>query len=293
MVLVQAVIAGLLLGGMYALVSVGLTLTFGVLRIVNFAHGEFMMIGMYITYALHQWTGMDPYLSCLIVGPLLFVFGIIVERWLIRPIIQAPHVVQIFVTFGLALFLQNIALMIWSADRLSVLVPYGDSVLPLGSLVIPIPRIVSFGGAMALCIGLLVFLHRTYSGKAIRATAEDGEAARFMGIDTERVYLFTFAIGAALAGIAGALLTPIYPVYPTVGMQFVLVAFIVVILGGLGSPLGAIVGGLGIGVIEVLSGFFISPAVQQALYFFIFLLVLILRPAGLFGHRGSEELIVT
>ena len=293
MVLLQVVVSGLLLGGIYALVSVGLTLTFGVVRIANFAHGEFLMVGMFLAWVLHERAGIDPYLACLVVGPALFAMGFLVERSLIRPVIQASHMAQIFVTVGLAVFLQNGALMIWGADHRGVIVPYADRVWFVGPIVLSLPRVVAFAVAMALCLALLAFLRWTYWGKAVRATAEDREIARVMGIDTGRVYSMTFAAGAGLAGIAGALLLPMYAVYPTVGIQFVLVAFIVAVLGGLGSAVGAILAGLVIGVVEVLSGFLIAPGLQQALYFIVFLLVLIVRPAGLLGRRGAEELVVT
>ena len=293
MVLLQVVVSGLLLGGIYALVSVGLTLTFGVVRIANFAHGEFLMVGMFLAWVLHERAGIDPYLACLVVGPALFAMGFLVERSLIRPVIQASHMAQIFVTVGLAVFLQNGALMIWGADHRGVIVPYADRVWFVGPIVLSLPRVVAFAVAMALCLALLAFLRWTYWGKAVRATAEDREITRVMGIDTGRVYSLTFATGAGLAGIAGALLLPMYAVYPTVGIQFVLVAFIVAVLGGLGSAVGAILAGLVIGVVEVLSGFLIAPGLQQALYFIVFLLVLIVRPAGLLGRRGAEELVVT
>ncbi len=251
------------------------------------------MLGMYLTYVLHRWAGLDPYVGAVLAGPALFVIGLLLERWVIRPIIRAPHVVQIFVTVGLAVFLQNAALMIWGADRRSVLVPYGDAVWTAGPVLLSVPRVIAFVVAMALCAGLLAFLRYTYPGKAIRATAEDREMARVMGIPTERVYLFTFAIGAALTGIAGALLMPVYAVYPTVGLQFVLIAFIVAVVGGLGSVPGAVVSGLVIGVAEILIGFYLSAALQQVLYLAVFLLVLVVRPAGLFGRRGAEELVVT
>ena len=293
MVLLQVVVSGLLLGGIYALVSVGLTLTFGVVRIANFAHGEFLMVGMFLAWVLHERAGIDPYLACLVVGPALFAMGFLVERSLIRPVIQASHMAQIFVTVGLAVFLQNGALMIWGADHRGVILPYADRVWFVGPIVLSLPRVVAFAVAMALCLALLAFLRWTYWGKAVRATAEDREITRVMGIDTGRVYSLTFATGAGLAGIAGALLLPMYAVYPTVGIQFVLVAFIVAVLGGLGSAVGAILAGLVIGVVEVLSGFLIAPGLQQALYFVVFLLVLIVRPAGLLGRRGAEELVVT
>ena len=293
MVLLQVVVSGLLLGGIYALVSVGLTLTFGVVRIANFAHGEFLMVGMFLAWVLHERAGIDPYLACVVVGPALFAMGFLVERSLIRPVIQASHMAQIFVTVGLAVFLQNGALMIWGADHRGVIVPYADRVWFVGPIVLSLPRVVAFAVAMALCLALLAFLRWTYWGKAVRATAEDREITRVMGIDTGRVYSLTFATGAGLAGIAGALLLPMYAVYPTVGIQFVLVAFIVAVLGGLGSAVGAILAGLVIGVVEVLSGFLIAPGLQQALYFIVFLLVLIVRPAGLLGRRGAEELVVT
>lgn len=293
MVTLQAIVSGLLLGGIYALVSVGLTLTFGVVRIANFAHGEFLMVGMYLAWVLYEQAGIDPYLGCVIVGLIVFMGGLVVERLLIRPVIKASHMTQIFVTVGLAVFLQNAALMIFGADDRAVLLPYTDTVWFIGPVALSLPRVVAFAVAMALCLALLAFLRWTYWGKAVRATAEDREIARVMGIETERIYAFTFATGAALAGIAGALLLPIYAVSPTVGIQFVLVAFIVAVLGGLGSAVGAIIAGLVIGVVEVLSGYLIAPGLQQAVYFTVFLLVLVIRPAGLLGRRGAEELVVT
>jgi len=282
--ILQLIINGLLLGGMYALISIGLTLIFGVLEIVNFAHGEFLMLAMYASYFLFQFYGIDPYLSLLIILPLFFFIGVAVQRATIQPILNAPPLNQIFMTVGLSMVLQNVALFFWTADYRTVKTSYSALTLKTQGLMISFPRLVAFFLAMGLIAALLIFLKKTYTGKAIRALAQERKAAMLMGINVYRTYQIAFGIGIACVGAAGAMLIPVYFVFPSVGTLFVLIAFVVVILGGYNSLTGSLAGGLIIGVVEAFSGFFISPHLKEAIYFVIFILILLFRPTGLFGR---------
>ena len=282
--ILQLAINGLLLGGMYGLISIGLTLIFGVLEIVNFAHGEFLMLAMYAAYFLFQLYGVDPYLSLVIILPLFFLIGVAVQRVTIQPILSAPPLNQIFMTVGLSMVLQNLALFFWKADYRTVKTSYSSLTLKTAGLMISFPRLVAFILAMGLIAGLLIFLQKTYTGKAIRALAQERKAAMLMGINVYRTYQIAFGMGIACVGAAGAMLMPVFFVFPSVGTLFVLIAFVVVILGGYNSLTGALVGGLIIGVVEAFSGFFISPHLKEAIYFVIFILILLFRPTGLFGR---------
>ena len=283
--ILQLLVSGILLGGVYALVSIGLTLIFGVLDVVNFAHGEFLMIGMYAVFWICTLLHIDPYVSLLLVAPLLFFVGLFVGRTVIRQTIGAPSSVQIFATVGVSLILMNGALVLWKADFRSVPTAYASGALTLGTVFIGYPQLMSFIGSLVFSAMLFPFLRYTYLGKAIRATAQDRRAAMLMGIDIQKIYIFTFGIGIALVGIASSLLAPIYSIYPGIGAQFVLVAYVAVVLGGLGNIPGAILGSLIIGITETFSGFFISPGWRQAIYYAVFILVLIFRPQGLFGQK--------
>ncbi|WP_198083867.1 branched-chain amino acid ABC transporter permease [Variovorax sp. E3] len=287
--LVQIFVNGLLVGGIYAMVALGLNLVFGVLRIINFAHGHFLMLGMYAALTLWRY-GLDPYVSILIVVPALFLFGALCERWLIRYTLAAPAHVKIFVTLGLAIAMENLALLVFKADYLSVKVPYQTSVWQVMGVSVSVTRTVAFAAMLATSAALFLFLGRTDFGRAIRATAQDRATARLMGINVDRVQLITFAIGSAIVGLAACLMMPIYAVYPTVGVEFVTAAFVIVVLGGLGSLHGALFGGLLIGVIEQASAYFMDSALRQLVYFLLFMVVLAVRPAGLFGQRGAEEI---
>ncbi len=281
---IQLIINGLLLGGMYALISIGLTLIFGVLEIVNFAHGEFLMLAMYGSFWLFQLYGVDPYVSLLIILPLFFLVGVVVQKIAIEPILNAPPLNQIFMTVGLSMVLQNAALFIWTADYRTVKTSYSALTLKTSGLMISFPRLVAFFLAMGLIAALLIFLKKTYIGKAIRALAQERKAAMLMGINVYRTYQIAFGIGIACVGAAGAMLMPVYFVFPSVGSLFVLIAFVVVVLGGYNSLTGSLVGGLLIGVVEAFSGFYISPHLKEAIYFVIFILILLFRPTGLFGR---------
>jgi branched-chain amino acid transport system permease protein len=282
--ILQLVINGLLLGGMYGLISIGLTLIFGVLEIVNFAHGEFLMLSMYAAFWFFQLYGIDPYLSLVIIIPLFFLLGSAVQRITIQPILNAPPLNQIFMTVGLSMVLQNAALFIWTADYRTMKTSYSALTLKTAGLIISFPRLVAFLLAMAIIAALLIFLKKTYTGKAIRALAQERKAAMLMGINVYRTYQIAFGIGIACVGAAGAMLMPVYFVFPSVGSLFVLIAFVVVILGGYNSLVGSLAGGLIIGVVESFSGFFVSPHLKEAIYFVIFILILLFKPTGLFGR---------
>ncbi len=285
--ILQLALNGILLGGIYALISIGLCLIFGVIEIINFAHGEFLMLSMYTTYYLFTTMGIDPYLSIVIVAPLFFLFGMAVQRCIIQPILDAPALNQIFATVGLSLVLQNFALLMWKADYKTLKTAYSGTVLQSGDLMVGLTRLVAFGSAVAVIIGLFVFLKRTYTGKAIRALAQERRAAMLMGINVNRTYQIAFGIGVGCTAIGGAAIMPVYYAFPTVGGLFCLTAFVVVILGGYNSMVGTLIGGLLIGLVESFSGFFISPHLKEAIYFIIFILILFVRPTGLLGHKET------
>ena len=286
----QVVVSGLLIGGVYALLSIGLTMIFGVVRIINFAHGEIMMLAMYLTYWLHAVYGVDPYLSLLAVAPALFLVGLVIQRLVIQPILDAPALMKVFATVGLYIALQNLALMLFKADFRTIQTPYASAALAVGGISVSLPRFYAFGCAIVLIVGLWAFLKFTLVGTALRALAENRTVAQLMGIRVTQLYLLAFGVGAAITGIAGTLLLPFSYVFPTIGSIYTLVAFVIVVLGGMGNMLGAFFGGLFIGLVESFSGTYVSPAIKEATYFVIFILVLLVRPQGLFGMgKGSEE----
>jgi branched-chain amino acid transport system permease protein len=268
------------------------------MKIVNFAHGEFLMIAMYISFWLFHYFHFDPYLSILVVAPVLFLFGMLIYHVFIRPTIGKPILTQIFVTVGLSIIIENLALLAWSADFRSINLEYLREPIVLGPLmvfgieeiIINRARLFAFLLGMTLSFAFYLFLKFHYTGKVIRATSQDRSTALLMGINIDRVYRLTFSIGILLVGIAGALMIPIYTVHPFVGFEFVLIMFVVVVFGGMGSILGAVIAGLLIGIVEIFSSFFIGPESKQAIYFLLFIAVLVIRPAGLLGVRGEEEL---
>jgi len=281
----QIFINGILMGGIYALVSLGLTLIFGVMKIINFAHGEFLMLAMYATFWLFHLYGFDPYLSVIIVVPLMFIVGMAAYRSIIQPIIDAPEVAQVFATLGLNIALQSLALIFWQADFRAVRTAYASRLINLGPLFMNFTRFAAFLFAIATIVALYLFLKRTYMGKAIRASAQNGIAAQMMGVNLKKIYMISFGIGISIVGLAGAVLIPLYEVFPTIGSFFVLITFVVVVLGGMGSLIGALVGGLIIGIIEAASGFFLAPALKEVVYFIFFVFILLLKPTGIFGKK--------
>jgi len=285
---IQVVVSGLLIGGIYALLASGITLIFGVLKVVNFAHGELMMVGMYATLLLYQGFGIHPYLAIPIVATLLFLIGVVLHSGLIRWAISGGHSQQIILTLGVSIFLQSLAVMIFGGNYRAIqLDPFLGGSIDLWGIRIGTTRLAAFVISVVVTGLLIVFLDRTLIGTAIRATAMDGYAATLMGIPVERVYLVTMGIGAALAGITAALLMPIYPVYPTIGLNLVMVAFVVVVLGGMGSVVGAFYGGMIVGVVEALAGFVAGGSMSQVAVFALFLVILLVRPQGIMRAEAA------
>jgi branched-chain amino acid transport system permease protein len=279
---------GLLLGGIYSLVAVGLNLIFGVVRIVNFAQGEFVMLGMYGTFAAQVAIGFDPYIAPVIVVPVLFILGCAVYWLLLRPL-QGEPMMQVFATFGLLMALENIVLAVTRGVGYSVNSALSEISIKLGPLQIGLTRVIVLSAATVVAVALGWYLKTSLPGKAIRAIAQDRRAARLMGINVDRMYMISFGIGTALAGLAGCLLAPLYTMSPQIGANFIMPAFAVVVLGGLGSVAGAYAGGFIVGLTEAFAGFYLDPALKQAVLFMVFIIVLLVRPQGLFGIAGAEE----
>ncbi|MFY9769832.1 MAG: branched-chain amino acid ABC transporter permease, partial [Xanthobacteraceae bacterium] len=279
----QAVINGLLIGGIYALVSIGVTLIFGVVKIVNFAQGEFVMIGMYISFFLASGFGVDPLLSLLISMPTLFAIGVLLQHFLIRRVLGLGDMPQIFLTFALSLLLMNVALLLFTANYRTVQTAYSELSFHIGPLYFAVAKLIAFAIAMLLSAVLYLFLHGTDIGKAMRAAAQNREVAMLMGINPDRVFCIAVGVALALAGACGSLLMPFYPAYPLVGQVFVLMAFVAVVLGTLGNITGALIASLMMGVAESLGVQFVGADSGLIVVFVMLLLTLALRPNGLFG----------
>lgn len=283
--LFQTVSSGLLTGGIYALVGIGLTVIFGVMRIVNFAHGAFVMAGMYATYFLFTYARIDPFLSLFVVIPGMFVLGGALHKGLIDPVLKAPELNQLLLTEGVSIVFINAALLAFTANYLTMTTSYAGATARLGGVSLSLPAFGAFGVALLITGLLYLFFMKTSLGRRIRATSQDAEAAQLLGINIKRVQALTFGLGVAAAAAAGSLLMPIYfRVDPTAGSPFTLKAFVVVVLGGMGSVTGALVGGLVLGVAESLGAVYVSTGYKDAIGFVIFLLILTLKPSGLLGR---------
>ncbi|NOY63992.1 MAG: branched-chain amino acid ABC transporter permease [Nitrospirae bacterium] len=290
-VLLQTLISGLLLGGLYALIGIGMTLIMGVMKIINLAHGELMMVAMYMAYWLFVLFHIDPYVSVLIVAPLMFLFGMAIQKFLINPVLKVESILpenQVILTVGIGMVLANLATIFFTSDYRSTPVDYASDAWYLSDywrgspieLSLSVPWTVSFVMAVIITIALWFFLSKTDTGKSIRATAQDIDAALLMGVNVERMRLITFGLGAALVGAAGCLFIPIYYLYPALGGRFTLIAFVITILGGLGSTVGAIIGGLLLGIFESLTATYIGMGWAPVGRFAIFILALIFLPGG-------------
>jgi len=286
-VLLQSILNGLLLGGVYALIGTGLTLIFGVMRVINFAQGELVMVGMYGTFYLFKLFGIDPFLSVALVMPALFLLGAILQRVIIDRALNALPQNQILLTIGIGLVLSNAAMMLFTSDYKILTTSYSSASVAVGPIHLSTPLLYCFGITLAITAVLYWFLATTETGCAIRATAQDRDAAQLMGVDVRRMGYVAFGLGAALAGAAGALVSPIYYIYPQVGGAFTLKAFVVVVLGGMGSVVGATLGGLIIGSAESISAAYLGSGSKDICVYVIFLLVLLFKPAGLLGKSRA------
>ena len=290
MILTQQLILGLLVGGLYGLAAAGLSLTFGVLRVLNVAHGEFLMLGGYGAFWLFSLWQIDPFVSLLGVGPAMFVVGLLLYWILFQFVVKADEETRIknslLIGFGLTLVLHTLAIRFWTADERAVTTAYAGAVMRIGVFAVPLVRLSSLVLAFAILMVLHLFLTRARWGRAIRATAEDWQAAALMGIPVGTTYLVAFALGSALAGIAGALVSVSYSISPSIGMEWTLKALIVVVLAGLGSLFGSFAGGIVLGLAEATSVTLLGGPYREVVGLVLFLVILLLRPQGLFGGRG-------
>ncbi len=306
MLLLQSILSGVLVGGVYALIGIGLTMIFGVMRVINFAHGDLLMLGMYLTWLIFTAFGIDPYLSLAISAPILFLWGAFLQKVFINRVLGALPQNQILLTIGLGLIMSNAMMLIFTSDYRILTTSYSSSSVKLfesaptvdaagvstasldtSSLSISLPLLYSFLVTAAITAALFWFLSKTDTGQAIRATAQDRDAAQLMGINVKRMSVLAFGLGTALAGIAGALLAPTYYIFPQVGGPFTLKAFVVVVLGGMGSIVGATLGGVLIGVTESVSAVYVASGLKELVVYVLFLLILLFRPAGLLGKSKT------
>ena len=285
-ILIPAVLNGLMMGAVYALVALGLTLIYGVLHIINFAHGALLTAAMFAAYFAYSLLGLDPYAAAVLLTPLFFGLGYVLQRFVIGPASHGEERNVLLVTLGLAVVIENGLLYAFRADTRTVNLDYAFNVVDLGFAFIPVPRVIAFVVVLILALILWAVLSLTDTGKAIRAVAKEKLGAELTGIDVAHIYAVTFGLGTACLAIAACLLIPTYYVNPHAGNAFVLIAFTIVVLGGMGSVVGALLGGLFIGVVESLSGLYLGESLGQLGIFVIFILVLLLRPSGLFGERA-------
>jgi branched-chain amino acid transport system permease protein len=285
-ILVPAVLNGLLTGAVYALVALGLTLIYGVLHIINFAHGALLTAAMFAAFFAYTVLGLDPYLALALLTPLFFAVGYVLQRFVIGPAAHGEDRNFLLVTLGLAVVIENALLYFFRADTRTINLPYAFDVIQVGPAFIAVPRLAAFGAVIAVTAALWIITQWTDTGKAIRAVAKEKLGAELCGIDVAHIYAVTFGLGTACVAIAACLLIPTYYVNPTAGEAFVLIAFTIVVLGGMGSIAGALVGGLIVGVIESLSSLFLGESLGQIGIFILFITVLLMRPSGLFGARA-------
>ncbi len=282
-IIIQTFASGILIGLIYALIAIGLTLIFGVMDIVNFSHGEFLMLGMYSSFWLYAIYNLDPVYTLPLTAILLFGVGAIVYRVVIKKIIDAPMLAQIFTTFGLMILFRGLAQFLWTPDFRTVGNSVVSGTVSVAGIQIGLPQLTAGVGAILVTLGIYFFLTKTRTGAALEATAADKEAARLMGIDSQRMFTLAWGVGAACAGVAGGLLSTFFPIFPEIGANFILTAFVVVNLGGFGSVIGALLAGILVGVIEVMGGFFLGPQYKMGIVLGLFLAVLMFRPQGLMG----------
>jgi branched-chain amino acid transport system permease protein len=285
-ILIPAVLNGLMTGAVYALIALGLTLIYGVLHIINFAHGALLTAAMFAAFFAYRLFGLDPYIAAIVLTPLFFLLGYGLQRLVIGPAAHGEDRNILLVTLGLAIVIENALLYLFRADTRTIDLPYAFKVVEIGPAFIAVPRVVAFVAVVAVAVVLWLIMRWTDTGKAIRAVAKEKLGAELSGIDVAHIYAVTFGLGTACLAIAACLLIPTYYVNPHAGNAFVLIAFTIVVLGGMGSVAGALIGGLFVGVVESLSGLYLGESLGQIGIFAMFILVLLFRPSGLFGERA-------
>jgi branched-chain amino acid transport system permease protein len=285
-ILLAAVLNGLMTGAVYALVALGLTLIYGVLHIINFAHGALLTAAMFAAFFAYQLLGLDPYVATVFIAPLFFLLGYALQRFIIGPAAHGEDRNVLLVTLGLAIIIENALLYTFRADTRTINVPYAFDVVEVGPAFLALPRIVAFVVVFAVALGMWLMMQWTDTGKAIRAVAKEKLGAELAGIEVAHIYAVAFGLGTACVAVAACLLIPSYYVNPQAGNAFVLIAFTIVVLGGMGSVAGALAGGLLVGVVESLSGYYLGESLGQIGVFVMFIVVLLFRPHGLFGERA-------
>ncbi len=285
-ILVPAILNGLMTGAVYALVALGLTLIYGVLHIINFAHGALLTAAMFAAFFAHKLLGLDPYVAAVFLTPLFFALGYGLQRFVIGPAAHGEDRNILLVTLGLAVVIENALLFAFRADTRTINLPYAFDVVEIGNAFLAVPRVIAFAAVIVVALVLWLIMQWTDTGKAIRAVAKEKLGAELAGIDVAHIYAVTFGLGTACLAIAACLLIPTYYVNPSAGNAFVLIAFTVVVLGGMGSVTGALIGGLFVGVVESLSSLYLGESLGQIGIFVMFIVVLLVRPSGLFGERA-------
>jgi branched-chain amino acid transport system permease protein len=285
-ILIPAVLNGLMTGAIYALIALGLTLIYGVLHIINFAHGALLTAAMFAAFFAYQVLGLDPYIAAIGLVPIFFCLGYLLQRFVIGPAAHGEDRNILLITLGLAVVIENLLLYGFRADTRTINLPYAFNVVEVGTAFLAVPRVVAFVVVIAVALALWLIMRWTDTGKAIRAVAKEKLGAELSGIDVAHIYAVTFGLGTACLAIAACLLIPTYYVNPSAGNAFVLIAFTIVVLGGMGSVIGALIGGLFVGVVESLSGLYLGESLGQIGIFVMFILVLLVRPNGLFGERA-------
>jgi len=285
---IQSLITGILLGGVYAAYSAGFSLIFGVMGVVNIFHGELVMLGAFVTYWMFTLLKIDPFLTIPFSLVSMFVFGFLVQRYVINRVVEAPPMISYILTFGIHLIIAYSALWVWTADFRTVTTSYSGFNADIGGIIIPYARLATFGLALIVVVGLYILLYKSDVGRAIQATAQDKEVARLMGVKVHRIYAITFGIGAAITGVAGSLIATYFIIYPQMGLPYTIIAFCVVVLGGMGYIPGALWGGLVLGVVQSLTATYLNSGLSGAFSFILLFVMLIVRPAGIVG-KGIVE----
>jgi len=280
----QVIVNGILLGGLYMTVSVGLNLVYGVMRIVNYAQGELLMLGMYLSYWIFVLTGLNPYISIPVVCAILFAMSLVLHKYAVEPLLKLPYECQVITFIGLIYIFQNAALLLWSPNYRSVIIGFASESINLLSISIPVGRLIATLASITAAFFLYIILKKTTIGLFIRATSQDPIAASMMGIDIKKIRLLTFALSSAMMGIGAGIMLPLYYVYPFMGNFYTIIALIIITLGGLGNFIGTILGSFVIGITEAMVGTYISAEIGLAVAFIIFISILLIRPSGIMGE---------